>query len=135
MRVGHAELVRVDADRSRLVRVGVSPRHRARGVGRRMMEAVLAEASVRGDWAVELNVYASNAPAVRLYRSLGFEALAGGDDVVRMARPLLDPLRCESMPELQAIAHYTLAPGTDDEVLPLVRQVVEASRAEPGNVS
>ena len=39
------------------------------------------------------------------------------------------------MPELQVIARYTLAPGNEEEVLALLPQVVEASRAEPGNVS
>ena len=39
------------------------------------------------------------------------------------------------MPELQVIARYTLAAGNEEEVLSLLPQVVEASRAEPGNVS
>ena len=39
------------------------------------------------------------------------------------------------MPELQVIARYRLAPGNEEEVLALLPQVVEASRAEPGNVS
>jgi quinol monooxygenase YgiN len=39
------------------------------------------------------------------------------------------------MSELQVIARYTLAPGNEDEVLALLPQLAEASRAEPGNVS
>ena len=39
------------------------------------------------------------------------------------------------MPELQVIARYTLAPANEDEVLALLPQLAEASRAEPGNVS
>jgi quinol monooxygenase YgiN len=39
------------------------------------------------------------------------------------------------MPELQVIARYTLAPGNEEEVLALLPQLAEASRAEPGNVS
>lgn len=39
------------------------------------------------------------------------------------------------MPELQVIARYTLAPGHEEEVLALLSQLAEASRAEPGNVS
>ena len=38
------------------------------------------------------------------------------------------------MPELQVIARYTLAPGTEDEVLALLPQLAAASRAEPGNL-
>jgi quinol monooxygenase YgiN len=39
------------------------------------------------------------------------------------------------MPELQVIARYTLAPGNEDEVLALLPQLAEASRAEPGNLA
>jgi len=39
------------------------------------------------------------------------------------------------MKELQAIAYYTIRPGDEDEVLALVQQMVEASRAEPGNLA
>jgi quinol monooxygenase YgiN len=39
------------------------------------------------------------------------------------------------MPELQVIARYTLTPGREEEVLALLPQLAEASRAEPGNVS
>ena len=40
-----------------------------------------------------------------------------------------------TMPELQAIAHYTIRAGDEEEVLALVQRMVEASRAEPGNLS
>jgi quinol monooxygenase YgiN len=39
------------------------------------------------------------------------------------------------MPELQVIARYTLAPGSEDEVLALLSQLAEASRGEPGNLA
>jgi quinol monooxygenase YgiN len=39
------------------------------------------------------------------------------------------------MTELQVIARYTISTGKQDEVLALLPQVAEASRAEPGNVS
>jgi quinol monooxygenase YgiN len=38
------------------------------------------------------------------------------------------------MPELQVIARYTLAPGSEDEVLALLAQLAAASREEPGNL-
>ena len=81
----------MDAALSRLVRVGVAPAHRGRGLGRQLVEAVLAEASLRGVPAVDLNVYACNAAAVRLYRSLEFEPQASDadrPDVLRMTRSL-----------------------------------------------
>jgi GNAT superfamily N-acetyltransferase len=48
--------------------VGVAPEHRRSGIGRRLMEAVLAGAP--GD--VWLEVIEQNEPALRLYQQLGF---------------------------------------------------------------
>lgn len=39
------------------------------------------------------------------------------------------------MTELQAIARYTISAGKENEVLPLLDKLVEASRTEPGNLS
>jgi quinol monooxygenase YgiN len=39
------------------------------------------------------------------------------------------------MAELQAIARYTISAGKQDEVLPLLSELVQASRGEPGNLS
>jgi quinol monooxygenase YgiN len=39
------------------------------------------------------------------------------------------------VPELQVIARYTVSAGKEDEVLALLPKLVEASRAEPGNLS
>lgn len=39
------------------------------------------------------------------------------------------------MTELQAIARYTISAGKEQEVLPLLDELVRASRAEPGNLS
>ena len=89
--VGHAELVRVDASLSRLARVGIAPAHRGRGLGRQLVEAVLAEAAGRAIRAVDLNVYEHNGPAIRLYRSLGFEpqpSVAADPSVLRMTKHL-----------------------------------------------
>lgn len=49
---------------------------RGRGVGRALMEALLAEAGRRGADEVFLEVRADNQPAQRLYASLGFERIA-----------------------------------------------------------
>jgi ribosomal protein S18 acetylase RimI-like enzyme len=89
--VGHAELVRTDPQRIVLARVIVAPEHRGRGFGRQLVEAVLAEASRRGASRVALNVLRDNVAAMRLYRAVGFEPVAGvvqRDGRVRMARNL-----------------------------------------------
>ena len=39
------------------------------------------------------------------------------------------------MTALQAIARYTISAGKEQEVLPLVAELVDASRREPGNLS
>ncbi|TBR17423.1 GNAT family N-acetyltransferase [bacterium] len=75
--------------------MGLVKEHRGRGVGRKLMEAALAAAKASGIERVELEVFASNAPAITLYRKLGFreegrklKALkrdGGYDDLVVMA--------------------------------------------------
>lgn len=67
--------------------VGVVPRERGRGTGRRLMEAVQHEARDRGVDRVWLEVIVENAPAISLYERLGYErvrelevwSLAGAD--------------------------------------------------------
>jgi ribosomal protein S18 acetylase RimI-like enzyme len=53
--------------------MGLLPTHRARGVGRQLLRAVLEAAVQAGMSRVELEVFASNGPAVALYRAMGFE--------------------------------------------------------------
>ena len=67
--VGLANLA-VRGDRAWIGGIGVVPEARRRGIGRALMEAVLAEAP--GD--VTLEVLEENEPARRLYEQLGFES-------------------------------------------------------------
>jgi quinol monooxygenase YgiN len=39
------------------------------------------------------------------------------------------------MPELQAIARYTVTAGNEDAVIALIEELANASRTEPGNIS
>ncbi|MDP9843548.1 putative quinol monooxygenase [Streptosporangium lutulentum] len=39
------------------------------------------------------------------------------------------------MSELRVIARLTISAGNQDKVLPLLRQITEAVRSEPGNIS
>jgi ribosomal protein S18 acetylase RimI-like enzyme len=55
-----------------LVAMYVTPRGRGRGVGRRLVEAVLAEAAARGSERVVLEVTSHNASAIALYEGMGF---------------------------------------------------------------
>jgi ribosomal protein S18 acetylase RimI-like enzyme len=75
--------------------MGVSKEYRGIGIGKRLMDAALAHVKRIGLERVELEVYSSNLPAIRLYEGYGFKRegvkvrackLDGVyDDVVEMA--------------------------------------------------
>lgn len=52
--------------------MGVHADHRGRGIGSLLLHAVIARTRELGLEKIELGVYASNEPAIRLYRSVGF---------------------------------------------------------------
>ena len=56
--------------------IAVSPDLRGRGLGRRLLEHILAEGRARSMAFATLEVRPSNRPAVSLYRSLGFRKVA-----------------------------------------------------------
>ncbi|MCU0635114.1 MAG: ribosomal protein S18-alanine N-acetyltransferase [Gemmatimonadaceae bacterium] len=60
------------ADEAEIANIAVAPAHRGHGLGRRLLDAALAEARDRGVRTVFLEVRPSNAPALLLYRSAGF---------------------------------------------------------------
>jgi len=86
--------------------MGVHPDFRRQGIGARLLRAALAHAEKMGLERVELEVFASNQPARRLYESFGFvvegtlrraRKLDGQyDDLVLMA--LLMPRRIDRAP-------------------------------------
>jgi len=64
------------ADEGEILNLGVAVAHRRRGVGRALVEHVLAALGVRGVRVVYLEVRESNAGARRLYEALGFGEVA-----------------------------------------------------------
>ena len=64
------------ADEGEILNLGVAPAHQRRGVGRALVEQVLALLAGAGARAVFLEVRESNAVARRLYQSLGFAEVA-----------------------------------------------------------
>jgi [ribosomal protein S18]-alanine N-acetyltransferase len=68
--------------RAHIARVIVRPGVRRRGLGRALVEALLARAEAAGFTLVTLNVFSDNAAATRLYSGLGFR---------RAERPPEDP--------------------------------------------
>ena len=53
--------------------MGVAAPHRARGIGKALLQAAIEGASTRGISRIELLVRADNEPAIALYRRFGFE--------------------------------------------------------------
>jgi putative acetyltransferase len=53
--------------------MGVLPRYRGQGIGKRLLQACIAKAWTRGITRIELAARADNTRAIRLYESLGFE--------------------------------------------------------------
>jgi len=66
-------IISVVADECSILSLGVSAGSRRRGIGRALTEAAAACARECDCSAVYLEVRASNAPAVKLYESCGFE--------------------------------------------------------------
>jgi ribosomal-protein-alanine N-acetyltransferase len=64
------------ADEGEILNLGVAPAHRDHGVGRALVQRVLALLAGRGVRVVYLEVRESNAVARRLYQSLGFTEVA-----------------------------------------------------------
>ena len=65
-------LARVAADESEILTLAVAPEARRGGLGRDLVRAVLAEASIRHARATFLEVSEANAPARALYAGCGF---------------------------------------------------------------
>ena len=84
--LGNVTITREDAAGRRwfVSNVAVHPAWQGRGLGRRLMEAVLASIRRQGGRMVLLQVRADNEPAQRLYRRLGFVRF---DTVVELMRP------------------------------------------------
>lgn len=53
--------------------MGLFPEYRRRKIGRRLIEAAIQETKRLGLEKIELTVHALNAPAIALYRSVGFK--------------------------------------------------------------
>jgi len=69
--VGHMVYWHV-ADELQLQNIGVHPKARRRGVGRSLVDHLIADARRLRAKTIHMEVRASNAPAIALYRSLGF---------------------------------------------------------------
>lgn len=97
---GYAGLA-ADGPEAYIQTIGVRTGSQRNGLGRRLMNALLREATLRGADTCWLEVRTDNAAAQRLYRSLGFTDHGvrrgyyqpSGADALVMATPLAEPAR------------------------------------------
>ena len=68
--------------------IDLLPHARGRGLGREMMNVLLAELTAQGSPGVHLGMGAANARAERFYRKLGFHELARVGDVLYLGKSL-----------------------------------------------
>ncbi|TCB97712.1 ribosomal-protein-alanine N-acetyltransferase [Micromonospora zingiberis] len=73
--LGYAGLAVASPDEAWVQNIAVRRDAQRRGIGRLLLEALLAEAGQRSVRAVLLEVAADNAPAQRLYAGYGFEPI------------------------------------------------------------
>jgi [ribosomal protein S18]-alanine N-acetyltransferase len=93
--VGYAGLM-FGEDQADILTMAIAPEHQDSGVGHALLEALVLEAAGRRCADVLLEVRADNVPALKLYRSAGFEPIArrrgyyaqGSVDAVVMRRRL-----------------------------------------------
>jgi ribosomal-protein-alanine N-acetyltransferase len=95
--VGYAVLMQ-GVDDAELLDIGIAAAQQRRGFGRAVLEAVLALARGLGKQRVVLEVRASNAAAIGLYRAMGFSEIGlrrnyyaadnGREDAILMERML-----------------------------------------------
>lgn len=73
--VGHCDIGRrrsPDERHAGVLGIAILKEYRGVGLGRAMVETAMGEAARAGIWLVELQAFASNRAAVRLYSELGF---------------------------------------------------------------
>ncbi|MBP2847191.1 ribosomal protein S18-alanine N-acetyltransferase [Dickeya oryzae] len=91
-------ITQVVLDEATLFNIAVDPAHQRHGYGRQLLEHLITELEQRGIVTLWLEVRASNARAIALYQSLGFNEVSvrrdyyptanGREDAIIMALPL-----------------------------------------------
>ncbi|MCA8834911.1 MAG: GNAT family N-acetyltransferase [Proteobacteria bacterium] len=64
---------RLNTEQTELLSIAVKPKQRGKGKGRDLLNKVIADAKSNGDKSILLEVAKNNAPALHLYKSVGFK--------------------------------------------------------------
>ncbi|PLR41136.1 ribosomal-protein-alanine N-acetyltransferase [Chimaeribacter californicus] len=91
-------ITQIVLDEATLFNIAIDPVFQRRGLGRELLEALIAQLEARGILTLWLEVRASNAGAIALYEQLGFNEVSlrrnyyptatGREDAVIMALPV-----------------------------------------------
>jgi GNAT superfamily N-acetyltransferase len=76
-----------------LSQMWVAPTHRGRGVGQKLLEAVIAWATAQNVAALDLGVTCGDSPARRLYERAGFKPLGEPQPLRPGSTLLAQPMR------------------------------------------
>lgn len=66
------------------VSVYVAAHARRRGVGRALLEALMARADAAGLWTLQATIFAENAPSIRLHEAMGFRLVGRRERIARL---------------------------------------------------
>lgn len=77
------------------VSIYVGPEARGRGVGRVLMEALIAAAEAAGVWTLHSSIHADNAASVAMHRRAGFRLIGKRERIARRADGWTDTLLME----------------------------------------
>ena len=94
--VGACEVYRPKHDEIRhtgLLDIAILPGHRGIGLGELMMKETLMLARRSGIWLVELRVFATNVPAIRLYEKMGFKRSGLVPDMIKKDGRYIDDVQ------------------------------------------
>ncbi len=73
--------------------MSIDPVLQGRGVGRKLLSHIIDWARDNGLAWIDLGVFSENAPAIRLYESLGFQRTGSLEDVFRLPGGVVDDIR------------------------------------------
>jgi L-amino acid N-acyltransferase YncA len=77
------------------VSIYVGTRYRSRGIGRALLERLIAESEAEGIWTLQAIVFPENAASVALHRSAGFRLVGRRERIARLGERWQDTLLLE----------------------------------------